>query len=333
MSGYSDKIRKAAAIAAAGTAAAGIAAYATTKMMIKIALDRKGPGIMKYAGNRISGSDGGTEYDDMCKSAAKTLEETPHELVRIMGRDNVELVGHFFPCENAKRVIIAFHGWRSSWNIDFGMISDFWHDNGCSVLYAEQRGQNNSGGEYMGFGLVERFDCPNWINWVMCRCGKDVPIYLAGVSMGASTVLMASDLGLPSNVCGIMADCGFTSPKAIWKHIAKNNLHVLYGIRSYIADIMCRRKLSIASDGYSTVRALSGTDIPVLFVHGADDNFVPVEMTYENYRACASPKRILIVPGADHAMSYCVNRDLYEKTVMEFWNDFDGCRQKDGAQN
>lgn len=319
----------AAGAAAAGAAAAGITAYATTKLWVKTALDREQPKIMKKTGGKISGNKNTNEFEEMCRNAAQSLEEQEHETVKISARDGITLVGHFFPCENAKRVIIAFHGWRSSWNNDYGMISDFWHENGCSVLYAEQRGQNSSGGDYMGFGLTERFDCIDWVNWAFCRCVKNLPIYLAGISMGATTVLMAADLELPENVHGIMADCGFTSPKAIWKHVAQNNLHMAYGIRSIIADAMCRQKINMGLADHSTIDALSKTDIPVLFVHGTDDSFVPVEMTYENYKACVSPKRLLIVPGADHAMSYCLNKKGYEKAVLNFWNDFDEYTKKD----
>ena len=59
------------------------------------------------------------------------------------------------------------------------------------------------------------------------------------------------------------------------------------------------------------------------FIHGADDNFVPVRMTYENYAACTSEKHLLIIPGADHAMSYCVEQDRYEKAVKDFWKTYD----------
>ena len=63
--------------------------------------------------------------------------------------------------------------------------------------------------------------------------------------------------------------------------------------------------------------------LPVLFVHGTEDSFVPVEMTYENYKACNAPKRLLIVPGADHGMSYCKEKEKYETATKEFWADFD----------
>ena len=122
--------------------------------------------------------------------AAKVLEETEHEQVEIAAQDGTGLVGHWFCPENAKRIIIAMHGWRSTWSQDFGAIAPFWFDNDCAVLFADQRGQGNSGGEYMGFGLLERYDCFDWIKWVNERTEEKLPIYLGGVSMGATTILM-----------------------------------------------------------------------------------------------------------------------------------------------
>ena len=141
--------------------------------------------------------------------------------------------------------------------------------------------------------------------------------------MRAATVLMAAGLDLPSNIHGIIADCGFTSPDAIWKHVANNNLHIAFGLRGAIADEMLKQKIQMGSDEYSTVEALQSSTIPVMLIHGMDDHFVPVEMTYENYKACAGPKRLLIVPGADHGMSYFVEKDRYEEEIKRFWRDFD----------
>ncbi len=310
-----------AVLGVAASAAAG--AYVTTKLMVQTALDREQPKITRRANKRIAGHQKNEEFETAQMDAAEALREQDHENVEITSDDGIRLVGHFYPCENAKRVIIAFHGWRSSWDRDFGMIAEFWHQHGCSVLYAEQRGQNASGGKYMGFGLKERFDCVNWANWVNCRCGKNLPVYLAGVSMGATTVLMASDLQFPENVRGIIADCGFTSPKEIWRHVAKKNLHMPYGVGETIADAICKKKLDIPSDDHSTIEALEKTRLPVLFIHGTDDHFVPVDMTYENYEACASQKWLVIVPGADHAMSYYVNPREYQNAVLSFWQNYD----------
>jgi len=215
------------------------------------------------------------------------------------------------------------HGWRSSWSRDFGVIAPFWHDHGCSVLYAEQRGQGESEGEYMGFGMLERYDCLKWAQWANENNPDNLPIYLVGLSMGATTVLMTGDLELPENVRGIMADCGFTSAHDIWKHVAEENLHLHYGLYATAANDLCKKRISIGSRECSTVDVLKQCKVPVLFIHGADDNFVPVRMTYENYAACSSEKHLLIVPGADHAMSYCVEQDRYEKAAKDFWKTYD----------
>lgn len=323
MKDTSRKVMKVGGIVAATAGLASLSAYVTTKFLVKVALDREKPKTLQKAGSLISGSQGDREFLNEVHAASERLAEQENETVEIISHDGIPLVGHFVPCSNAKRIIVAMHGWRSSWTNDFGMIADFWQKNNCSVLYAEQRGQNNSGGDYMGFGLVERYDVLDWIDWLNARFGTDIPIYLAGVSMGATTVLMAAGLELPENVRGIVGDCGFTSPHAIWKHVANNNLHLPYKMRSVMADSLFKKKLQIRTDEYSTVDALRNSSMPVLLIHGTDDHFVPVDMTYENYKACTGPKQLFVVPGAGHAMSYFVDKNGYESTVKKFWEQFD----------
>lgn len=323
MKNTTRKIAQASGIVTAVTATAALTAYATTKYLMKVALDRKAPKTLRRAEKLISGSQINDTFLIRLKETAEKLSTRENETVEIICHDGTVLIGHWVPCENAKRIIIAMHGWRSAWYKDFGMISDFWEKNDCSVLYVEQRAQNNSGGEYMGFGLIERYDCRDWIDWVIEHCGDELPIYLGGVSMGATTVLMTADLDLPTNVHGIIADCAFTSPDAIWRHVANKNLHLPYGIRRSIANNLCRKKIQYGSEDFSTVDALQNTSVPILLIHGTDDNFVPVEMSYENYKACAAPKKLFVVPGADHGMSYYIDKDGYEAVVKEFWKQFD----------
>lgn len=311
-------------LTAMGITAASALIYGTTKNLVKVALDREEPKLAIKSHRKISGSG---ERQEMLKHLAECEEKLKSlelKTVDIVSHDGVKLIGHLYECEAPKRTVIAMHGWRSSWSRDFAAVSEFWHNNNCNVLYAEQRGQGNSDGEYMGFGMVERYDCLDWVNWVNENVGGDLPIYLAGISMGAATVLMASGLDLPDCVHGIIADCGYTSPHAIWRHVMANNLHLPYGgIAGLIANDMCKRKIQIGSKEYSCTEALKHATVPVLFIHGTDDRFVPVEMTYENYKACASEKRLLVVPGAEHCRSYVIDTNAYEKAVKSFWNDFD----------
>ena len=305
-------------------AVASAVSYAITKKLVEIALDRNEDKITEVSKKHISGAPETSAFIKLRENAAEKLEGGFYDTVEIIAQDGIELVGHWQFCKNAKRIIIAMHGWRSSWAKDFGLIADFFYDSDCHVLYVEQRGQNNSGGEYMGFGLTERYDCLEWINWVNAQRYGELPIYLYGVSMGASTVLMTAGFELPENVHGIIADCGFTSPYEIWKHVVENNLGLYYdGMISSIADEMCREKIQFSSKDYSCSDAMKKCKVPVLFIHGTDDDFVPIEMTYENYKACVSPKKLLIIPGAGHGMSYMIDRKLYERTVIQFWADFD----------
>ncbi len=254
----------------------------------------------------------------------KELQVSNTETVEITAYDGIKLVGHLCRAEKQKRVLIAMHGWRSTWYADFGAISEFWYNNGCTVLYVEQRGQGESDGEYMGFGLTERYDCLEWIKYLNRNGFSDVSMYLVGISMGATSVLMASGFDdLPKNICGIIADCGFISPYAIWKNIVEKNIKLSYRPLKKEVDILCRQRLALTANGYSTTEALSKNTIPVMFIHGDADGFVPVEMTYENYAACTAPKRMLIVKGADHGMSYLLAKDLYEENVLDFWRVHD----------
>ncbi len=298
------------------------AAYAlSAKKLVEIALNRETPKATERGKKRISGSEKLSEMAELLIGASQALEEIPMEKIEIKAEDGTDLVGHWYCPNNPTRVIIAMHGWRSSWSQDFGVVAAFWLKNNCAVLFAEQRAQGSSGGEYMGFGLLERFDCIGWAKWVRERLDPVLPLYLSGISMGATTVLMAAEKAADYKVSGIIADCGFTSPNAIWRHVANNNLKIPYGLYSAAANDLCKRKINQAGDSYSTTEALSNSEIPVLFIHGTDDKFVPIEMTYENYKAARGNKKLFIVPGAEHGMSYLEDRDGYEKAVKEFWDD------------
>lgn len=295
----------------------------TARGFMKIALDRKEPKILTHGRAKLMGSEELSACMSKLIDGAEKLRAKECEEVHITSHDGLALLGHWYPCKDAKRVIIAMHGWRSSWARDFGIIADFLHQSGCSVLFAEQRAQGGSGGDYMGFGMLERYDCFEWTKWADSKTKGELPVYLIGVSMGATTVLMSTGFDLPKSVRGVVADCGFTSPHAIWKHVAENNLRIPFGIYSTVANDIFKKRLQIGSRDFSCAQALENTKVPVLFVHGTDDQFVPIGMTFENYKACKSPKDMFIVPGADHGMSYVVDKEGYEKKILEFFEKYD----------
>ena len=304
-----------------------VVSHIITRTLIAIAIKRKGPKSMEIMRVKLAKTVRASDFQARINESAHALLEKNIEEVEITARDGVRLVGHFYPCDNAKRVIVAMHGWRSAWFKDFGMIADFWHNEGCSILFAEQRGQNKSEGEYMTFGYMERYDCLDWVNFVNERTEKKYPVYLAGVSLGASTVLMTAGLALPENVKGVIADCGFSSAYGIWSHVVKVNMKLSYGLRGKVIDAYCKKHIGATSKEISTVEAMRKTEVPILFIHGSDDMFVPVDMSYENYKACAAPKYLLVVPGAIHGQSYDVDQEKYESANKFFWDKYDSSIQ------
>ena len=136
--------------------------------------------------------------------------------------------------------------------------------------------------------------------------------------MGGATVLMASGLDLPKQVKGIISDCGFTSPKYVFTHV----LHSMYHMPAFpiipVADYINKKKAGYGMDECNAAREVRKAKVPILFIHGDADFFVPCSMCDEIYENCASPKDKLIVKGASHAESYYKDPDTYEKYLNKF---------------
>ena len=147
-----------------------------------------------------------------------------------------------------------------------------------------------------------------------------------GISQGATSVLLSAELGLPERVHGLIADCGFTSPKEMWEHFAGETMRLspLMPFVSALANRCFSRILPGFYAGTSTTEALRNCGVPVLFLHGLEDRFVPAEMTMRNFAACTAPKKLLLVEGADHGMCCFTGKEALEKALCEFWEEYDG---------
>ena len=256
-------------------------------------------------------------FSDVIMKGANNILNAPYEKVTTISRDGIKLVGRYYHVKDGAPVSIIFHGYRSNIGTDCNGGYYLSVKNGYNVLVVYQRGHRESGGKTITFGVKERYDCLDWIAYVNERFGEETPILLMGLSMGAATVLMAAGLDLPSNVKGIMADCGYSSPKEILQEVIrkmKYPLRITYFFVRMSAKIFGR----FDPEDASAVEALKDAKVPVLIIHGDDDRFVPSRMSRENYDACASAKEILIVPGAGHGLSYCVDAKAYEKAVQDF---------------
>ncbi len=244
--------------------------------------------------------------------------EIPYKEAVVTSYDGLRLFGKCYIASADAPWLIMLHGYRSGAERDFCGGLKFGIDSGFNVLLVDQRAHGKSEGKCLTFGIKERYDCLTWINYVISQAGGSCKIALYGMSMGAATVLMAAGSGLPKNVVCIVADCGYTSPKAIIKKVIRE-MH--YPIFPTYALVRLGGMLFGGFDieEYSAVQAMEKCDIPVLFIHGDDDRFVPCDMGRENHRHCrAEGKKLLIVPNAGHGMSYMSDKGAYLGTVSEF---------------
>lgn len=253
---------------------------------------------------------------DKVKEPIRLVSEAEHEKVTVTSYDGYTLTGKYFHYKDGAPLDIIFHGYRSDSFNDCGGGYKLAKDLGHNVLLPDQRSHGESGCNIITFGVNERHDCVTWCNYASNRF-KDVKIVISGVSMGAATVLMASDLDLPENVKGIIADCGFSRPIDIILEVGRT-----MGISPKIAlpFVTFAAKLLGGFDIHKTsaVEAVKNAKVPVLIVHGDEDRLVPVKMAYKIFEACNNKKQLLIVKGADHGLSYIIEEELYKKTINDF---------------
>ena len=228
---------------------------------------------------------------------ATELEALPYEEVSIRSRDGLRLCGRYYHFSDDRRVEILFHGWRSNAFRDACGGAKIARDAGYNYLVVDQRAHGRSDGNTITFGIKEKYDCLDWIDYVIGRFGSDVRILLGGISMGAATVLMASALPLPENVKGITADCGYSSPEAIIRKVCRD-MGIPDRLGYPFVSLSARLLGGFSLKDGGAVEAVRHAKVPIMLMHGEEDDFVPFSMAGEIYDAIASEKRIFTVPRA-----------------------------------
>lgn len=249
--------------------------------------------------------------------AVGIMEKYPFEPVTITATDGTGLFARYYHFQDGAPVIIMVHGYRSAAFRDCCGGHALSRKLGFNALVVDQRAMGNSGGTTVTFGVRERFDCLQWANYVHDRFGPDVPILLFGLSMGAATVLMASELELPDSVACILADSPYSTPKAIIRKVCQD-LHyppdLVYPFIWLGALIFGRFRL----DSCCAKEAVSHAKMPILLIHGQEDHLVPCPMSGEIQRACGSWAESHTFPKAGHGLSYMTDPVRYETVIYRF---------------
>ncbi|MDO4804898.1 MAG: alpha/beta hydrolase [Lachnospiraceae bacterium] len=308
------------AIVAALTAAAGFAGYNMMNGFLRRhgTYDDDAPADKSYTS---------PEYYQRYLDEVAFNEGIQAEDWTIRSKDGLKLYASFVPAKGeAVRNIILCHGYHSSSRKDFGGILHYYYKLNCNLLLIEERAHRRSEGKYLTMGIRESEDIALWAHEMERRLGGSLPMYLHGMSMGAASVLMAQGEDLPKSLVGIIADCGFTTPMAIARAVMRKGMGPMTHIALPLVDIWARIKAGSSMSGKSATEILRKANVPTLFIHGTGDAFVPPHMTIKNYQACAAPKRICLVDGASHAMSWYYDTDKYKAALEGFFADLEAAR-------
>ena len=257
-------------------------------------------------------------YREKMENWIRQARKLPQKDVEITSFDGLKLRGKFYEFAPGAPVEIMFHGYRGSAERDMSGGVERCFQVRRSALVVEQRCSRGSEGNTITFGINEYRDCLEWVDFTIDYLGEDIKIILTGISMGASTVMLAAGQKLPSNVIGILADCGYTSAKEIMYHVMRKMKlppKLCYPLVKLGARIFGRFDL----DGDSPKEAMKRCTLPVIFYHGETDDFVPCDMSRKMFAAYQGKKALVTIPDAGHGLSYPVDPERYLQTLREFF--------------
>ena len=206
------------------------------------------------------------------------------------------------------------------------------YEKGYNVLLPDLRGHGKSEGDYIGMGWHDRYDIIDWANYLIKEnTGNEIILY--GVSMGAATVMMTAGEELPDNVKLAIEDCGYTSAWDILKYQLKEIYHLPVFPILYAANGSCKKNANYKLKEASAIKQVEKSNIPILFIHGDEDKFVPFEMLDKLYDAADCEKEKLVIEGAGHGESSTKDPELYWKTIDEFIDKYINGKQPEQTEN
>ena len=236
--------------------------------------------------------------------------------------DGLRLHALFFECPTAPRgIIIISHGYRSAARHDFAPVLKKYLGLGFHVLAVDHRGHGKSEGEDICFGVKERYDMRDWLKSLE-ESHPHLPVLISGISMGATIALMTAALpDVPKNLAGVSADCGYSHPRKEVCHVLKSNMKLPVFPLYHIADLICRARSGFSFNECDLVKEINGITVPVLFIHGLADDFVPPYHTEWMHEAFEGKKELILVENAGHGVAYLEDPKRVSTILEGFFDD------------
>lgn len=295
----------------------GTAIYALSSYMaFKSLLDRtyETPEALKNVFHKPSKNKNAHENDER----EGWFNEQSFQEYSIVNADGERLKAYFLPSQKKSDVyVFCAPGFKTVAKRQFRFITKFFHESNMNVFMPDHRASGESEGRYISFGVKEYRDALQWLHFMQESFGQDIKIILYGVSMGAATVNnMCGDASLPDNVKFAVSDCSFTSPWELFSYSLKN---AHWPVKPLLRGIDTYNKLLAGfsfRDCINPLDAVKYSKIPMLFIHGKRDRFVPWEMAQPLYDAAKSEdKELWLIENAPHCACYLKEPREYENKI------------------
>ena len=254
-------------------------------------------------------------------STKEWVESHPLQEISIPNAEGKQLraLFHRAEAEGGKTAIIV-HGYRDC-NIKFLYLARLYNELGFHVLLPDLAAHGQSEGEAIQMGWKDADDLLLWCavaDSLFCCEEQESRIIAHGVSMGAATVMNCSGRQVPSSVKGFVADCGYTG---VWDEFAEQ-LQAQFSLPAFpmmhIASLLCEWKYGWNFQEAAPIESLRKSRLPMLFIHGTADDFVPTRMVHELYKAKPADKELWLAPDAGHALSYLCHPKEYTARIRAF---------------
>ena len=261
-------------------------------------------------------------YGDKLRDDEKWLEEESNYTESyIESYDNLNLHAYIVNQNNSTdKWAIVVHGYAGNGKL-MSAKAKYFYEMGYNVLIPDLRGHGKSEGDYIGMGWKDRLDIISWINFII-KNNSNSKIVLHGTSMGAATVLMASGENLPSNVKAIIADCAYTSVWDEFSYELETYLNLPSSYVLNVTNIVTKLKAGYSFKEASALDAVKKSTVPILYIHGDSDKFVPYSMMDKLYNATKAQKKKLTIEDAEHANSHLMAPYLYWLTINDFVEEY-----------
>lgn len=241
------------------------------------------------------------------------------ETMRMTSFDGLALQGYYLEAkEPTNKVVLFAHGYLGN-AFDMGLFGEYYYETlGYNVFTPDLRGHGKSEGDYIGFGWHDRLDLIDWLKVLLERNGPDTEIVMHGLSMGAAAVLMAGGEELPPNVKAIIADSPYTSVYDLFAYQMKRMYHLPSRPILPTTSLVTNYKASYSLTEASALEQVKKANVPILFITGEADTFVPTVMANKLYENTKSASELVRFEGANHGESIVLHKEAYVASVREF---------------